>query len=173
MATSELNGTVHVYERAGLGLAPFRYLGCEERRGPIKSICPVSGVEVSVGAPGQPMGSCDLCGNGIAFCFMVRSSDGRTFKVGSECINKSGDAGLVNRMKSDQRAATAVRAQGRIGNARAMLSDPAVRAALAEMPAPSPSRSPSALEWAEWMMRNAGTSGMTKVARVIERAAGE
>ena len=57
---------IHVFEKAGLGVAPFRFVGVEERRGPIQI-----SATLFVGAPGQPMGSCQLCGTGIADKRMV------------------------------------------------------------------------------------------------------
>jgi hypothetical protein len=51
---------VHIFERAGLAKAPFRYVGSTYRVGPIRFID--KGVEVRVGSPGQPMGTCDYFG---------------------------------------------------------------------------------------------------------------
>ena len=79
----------HAFEKAGLGLAPFRFVGMEVKVGPI-----VTGM-MSVGAPGQPMGCCQYCSTGIKYCYWVKSADGKTFYVGSECIRKSGDSGLT------------------------------------------------------------------------------
>lgn len=82
------NIEVHPFESAGLGIAPFRYLGCETRVGPLRYV--ERGVEVEVGRPGQPMGTCDLCGMGIKYCHLIKSSDGKSFVVGSDCVEKLG-----------------------------------------------------------------------------------
>lgn len=82
--------TVHKFEAAGLGKAPFTFLGMERRVGPIDL-----GNGMSVGAPGQPMGVCDFCGTGIADCYIIRSADDKHSIVGCDCIRKHGDAGLV------------------------------------------------------------------------------
>src|ERR1019366_8550255 len=81
--------TVHLFETAGLGKAPYKYLGCEVLRGPLTL---PDGTQV--GSFGQPMGSCCYCSTGIAYLFWLESTDGRKFFVGSDCIYKSGDAGL-------------------------------------------------------------------------------
>lgn len=87
---------VHPFQQAGLGKAPFQWVGVEERRGPL----PVPGHPgMFVGSPGQPMGVCDFCGTGIAECHFIRSSDGRTFMVGCECVRKTYDAGLTRAVK--------------------------------------------------------------------------
>lgn len=60
---------LHPFERAGLGKAPFRlaYLA-------IGGSC------------------CDYCGTGIVRQFWVQGADGSTFKVGCECVRKTGEA---------------------------------------------------------------------------------
>ena len=90
MASAPIGSSMHVFESAGLGKAPYKFLGVEELRGPIQL-----GNGVSCGSPGQPMGSCQYCSTGIAYLFWLQPSDGgKPFYVGSDCIFKSGDAGL-------------------------------------------------------------------------------
>jgi hypothetical protein len=66
-----IGSTIHIFEAAGLGKAPFTYVGYY-----VKS------------------GSCDYCGTAIINNFSVQSSDNKIFKVGCDCIEKSGDSGL-------------------------------------------------------------------------------
>ena len=66
-----IGSTIHCFEAAGLGIAPFKY-----RRYYVKS------------------GSCDFCGTAIVNNFEVISADSKVFKVGCDCIEKSGDVGL-------------------------------------------------------------------------------
>jgi hypothetical protein len=86
-----MNGpnSIHVFEKAGLGKAPYQFLGVTTCIGPIDL-----GNGHTVGGFGQPMGSCQYCSTGIAYLFWLKSADGRKFYVGSDCIFKSGDAGL-------------------------------------------------------------------------------
>jgi len=91
----------HVFETAGLGKAPFTFVGMYVSRGPIRT--ELNGVVCEVGYAGQPMGTCEYCGNGIANCFQIKSADGKSFIVGSECVMKTGDNGLrakVNEVKT-------------------------------------------------------------------------
>lgn len=86
---------IHKFESAGLGKAPFRVTGMSEKR--------CSGQPnaqgVTVGSPGQPCGTCDYCGTGIANCYEITSSDGKTSIVGSDCVAKTGDTGMIDLVK--------------------------------------------------------------------------
>lgn len=72
---------IHCFEAVGLGKAPFKFVAITERRG----------------------SSCDYCGHEIRWECWVVGSDGRSFKVGNECIKKSGDEGLINRADLERR----------------------------------------------------------------------
>ena len=80
---------MHVFERAGLGKAPFRFVGSFEKV-----------FQATPDSPRQPGGTCDFCGTGIMICCAIRGADGREFKVGSDCLRKTGDAGLIKAFKT-------------------------------------------------------------------------
>lgn len=73
---AEAVATIHPFEAAGLGLAPFRYAGMSEK------------VIHHADGHSQPAGTCDYCSNGIRYCFHVESSDKKRFAVGCDCIRK-------------------------------------------------------------------------------------
>lgn len=86
---------VHPFERAGLGIAPFICAGHRE---------------IVFQIPGEPAragGSCDYCGTGIRDAFIIRSRDGREFKVGSDCVRKV-EAGGSRLLADIERKAKAV-----------------------------------------------------------------
>jgi len=91
---------IHPFTRSGLGEAPFRFTGMTERRGPIV-IANADGTRTEIGSHGQPMGSCDHCGTGIAYCFAIESADGKTSVVGSSCIFKTADRELAAPVKRE------------------------------------------------------------------------
>lgn len=66
---------LHVFQKAGLGLAPFRF------------------VDIYT-APGQGDG-CHYCGTGIKQVCVIESADGKRFKVGIDCVRKTNSAGLI------------------------------------------------------------------------------
>ena len=79
----------HKFESAGLGKAPFRFIGYEHKT-----------YQAHPSAPVQVGGSCDYCGQGISNMYHVKSADGNRFKVGSDCIAKVDDKGLQKDRKS-------------------------------------------------------------------------
>ena len=84
LGVNEMCNVAHAFELAGLGKAPFRVTGVTEN--------------VFVAHPGAPAragGCCDFCGTGIRYEFWIKSSDGKAFKVGCDCVKKTGDKGLV------------------------------------------------------------------------------
>ena len=168
MTTNNETVKVHVFEAAGLGKAPFRFVGMEHKVGPVNL-----GGGLTCGAPGQPMGTCDFCGNGIAFCYYIRSSDGREFIVGSECVRKTGDAGLKRKVAKLETQRRNEAADARIERARETLEDKGVQAKLAGKPHPNPHRAgkgDSLLDYVEWLIVHGGRTGQTKAARYIEGA---
>lgn len=68
-----MNGsTVHIFEAASLGKGPFK----------------VSHVTTEGG-------NCEYCSTLIVFRFYIKGQDSKVFFVGSDCVMKTGDAGLI------------------------------------------------------------------------------
>lgn len=67
----------HLFERAGMGKAPFRCVGyiCRD-------------------------GSCNYCGTPNKYAAVVESADGKRHEIGMDCVEKVGDAGLVRGIKN-------------------------------------------------------------------------
>ncbi len=80
----------HAFELAGLGIAPFRFIGTQEKLFTVPG-CPEAT---------KPGSSCDYCGTAITTECWLRSSDGKQFKVGCNCIEKAGDKGVMQAYKS-------------------------------------------------------------------------
>lgn len=83
---------IHLFEQAGLGKAPFRFVGLE-------TAADRAAIQTERASAGQTFTtnyatSCDYCGQGIQNAYRVESADGKTFKVGCDCIRKTGDVGL-------------------------------------------------------------------------------
>lgn len=161
--------TIHRFEAAGLGKAPFAFTGKVTEK--TYCACP--------GAPVQPGSKCDYCGTRIRYEFWVRSADGREFKVGCDCIYKTRDTSLIKQISVAERklrdaknaaakASKAERVAQRIEAARAKL--PSVSGTLASKPHPNSyyaGQGRTLLDYVNWCLENRG--GLT-AAYIIERA---
>jgi hypothetical protein len=177
-----MNDAVHAFERAGLGKAPFRFAGLEAQ-----DICygerilnraeyERTGVRVTT-APG---GSCAYCGTYIVVMCNVVSADGKRFHVGTDCVEKVGDAGLRavvdGAVTKRRRAQSKARARLAAAKLATLLADEHVIAVLTSKPHPIPYRAAEGgtlLDWAEWMRRVSGDKGTRKTVKVIEAAIAE
>lgn len=162
--TTQTEPRIHVFERANLAQAPYRFLGVREEK-----------YQAHQGAPIQPGSSCDYCGTAIMSVFRFRGRDGREFKVGSECALRSGDAGMKRIVTAAERVkarATRAKAAGKVQDALAtILTDEAKRARLAAVTVEiRPGWTKTLLESAEWMTQNAGHAGRTRILRQIKTA---
>lgn len=68
---------MHPFQKSGLGQAPFKCIGVQEN------------VFVMPDGSTKGGGSCDYCGTGIRWEFLIASDDGRGFKVGCDCVEKT------------------------------------------------------------------------------------
>lgn len=162
---------VHKFTLAGLGQAPFRFTGMEEK---VYVACQ--------GAPEQPAGTCCYCGTGIRYCYHIESADGQKSYVGSDCIHKSDDSGLVKliskaeaelRSKKNEKArvAKAARLAARVEAAKKLL--PSVAGKLAELPHPNQyfaANGKTLGDYVAFLMR-AGAGPQAQACGIIEDAA--
>ena len=162
---------MHVFERAGLGAAPYRFTGVGKN---VFQACP--------GAPAQAGGSCDYCGTGIMFEFHLTSADGHQSKVGCDCINKSGDKGLIQAYKTSPQYRMMVQAKKTAKNA-AVLAElneliASKKAIIASMPHPrgfrdfKTNKPQTLLDDVMWQMRNCGASGRATLLSSLKKALG-
>lgn len=91
----------HVFELAGLGKAPFHFIGFEDDsdRERINNERKEQGLTYTT----NNCTSCNYCGTAIHDAYVIESSDGRRFKVGCECVKKTGDRGLMKRVADEVR----------------------------------------------------------------------
>lgn len=100
-----MSGLIHEFEIAGLGKAPFRFLYVASLPSPtLAEQNPQSYQNAMRDLPrGIALGCCSYCGHDLVHNFIVRSSDGKDFAVGSECIEKVGDKGLITAVRLHER----------------------------------------------------------------------
>jgi len=154
MTTTNITGTqVHIFQSAGLGVGPFR-------------LSHVTGEG----------GSCEYCGTTIVWRFYLNGSDGKQFFVGSDCVLKSGDAGLIKvveaEVKRRQNDARKVRETAKLSALTAMLQSPDVSSKLSAMPHPTKyyaTLGRTMMDYAQWMLKHSGTAGKLKLAKTIQK----
>jgi hypothetical protein len=100
---------MHPFEKAGLGVAPFRWVGAFNRDY-----------------------NCEFCGTAIVINCRVQDANGKEFIVGSDCILRVGDAHLGNAVKNYRKQATKQAQLDRVVNLAEILRyDHPLRAKLA------------------------------------------
>lgn len=173
-ATTETTSRVHQFEQAGLGLAPFKYLGMDEKW-----------FVAAPGCPRKPGSSCDYCGQSIAIVCQIESADGKRFHVGCDCVRKVDNARnkrsadpVTLAMDRDRRAMQTAKRHARendkLESGRAMLNANADR--MDAMPHPVSEwaeRGQTLADFATWYMSNAGTTGKLSMMSRVKIALGE
>jgi hypothetical protein len=155
------NDLIHPWERAGLGKAPFKFVGMHEE------VFVIPGVMAKAG------GTCAYCSQGIRYVFTCVSADGKRFGVGCDCIAKVHHKG-VKILSDAERALRNFKAEKR--REAFAVRKTAAKATLAANPTlltdrPHPSFKDKTLrDYVEWMLANAGLSGGNHVCRIIEDA---
>lgn len=89
----------HVFEAAGLGKAPFRCVGFSEI------------VFNNGDGTTKAGGCCQYCFTGIRYACHILSSDGKRFHVGTDCVARTGDAGLIKQFKNRPEVRAAAKAK--------------------------------------------------------------
>lgn len=79
--TNTKPAAIHPFEKAGLGMGPFRCTGSYESK--------FQAIPGDPSCPIQPGSSCDYCGTAIMNVFKIRSADKKEFKVGCDCVAKT------------------------------------------------------------------------------------
>lgn len=154
---------MHKFEAAGLGKAPFRYVGMEVKLHVIPGVCVKAG------------SSCDYCMTAIANCFWIKSADGRRFKVGCDCIRKLGDgdpqlvkavdAAEKKRLKEEKLRKEAEKRKELKGLIETRASE------LSAFPHPNQfiaERGLTLLDWCRWMEERAGMKGVLEALKRVK-----
>jgi len=153
----------HAFEVAGLGKAPFKFIGVNENR--LKS--------------GQPGGTCGYCWNGILYEYRIVSYDGKVSSVGCNCIEKVGDKGLIKAYKQSPeyrkmvRDSTKRRGQRAKEEIESLLGGAGVKEMLVSFPHPYGIERDGAkltmMDYVNFSLHSCGPSGMCKLKSFVKR----
>lgn len=163
---------MHPWERAGLGKAPFRFVGSH--------VSLFQAVPGDPNCPVKPGSSCDYCAQAISLVCVIRDANGREFKVGCDCVKRLGEKKLSARADKarleHERSQRKARAEASRCELAEMLNDPAVVAVIGKVPHPHAEhadRGETLLGWARWMSTWAGASGRQRAVSAIRKATGK
>lgn len=169
MATATVETSIHCFEKAGLGKAPFRYVGEEYQdiRYGSRVIGSIGGCAVET----KPGGTCAYCSTYIVNMFVVESSDGNRFHVGCECIKKTGDAGLVRKVEAAVKKMNRERREAKKkleAEVDRQLCETAQIGLLSDKPHPHPFRAANGetlADWARFMIEHKNWKSLARVIR--------
>lgn len=94
---------VHPFERSGLGVAPFRFIGFWPM--PSQSLAEANPSAYNAAMQGRPRvdaggpGCCGHCGTAIVNHCIISDVRGRRFYVGTDCVEKTDQASLTDPAK--------------------------------------------------------------------------
>ena len=97
----------HRWQESGLGMAPFRVMGVVCLPPPSLAAANPSAYNNAMREAtscGVPVGTCQVCGQGIMRNVIIESSDNRRFAVGCDCAIKAGDTKLTTKVKQLENA---------------------------------------------------------------------
>lgn len=96
---------IHTFEASNLGKAPFRVIGLYSF--PSKSLAEHNPDAYQRQLNEMPRdvacGSCAYCGMGLTHNYIIKSADDKKFVVGCDCVEKTGDKGMVDQIKLIER----------------------------------------------------------------------
>jgi hypothetical protein len=177
--TAATETTVHPFERAGLGKAPFRFDGMAQQ-----DLCygevmlnRAEYERTGIALTTKRGGTCAYCGAAIVNMCNIVSADGKRFHVGCDCVSLTGDSNLVRKVKAATLAADrkkrAARAETVKAELSALLADETARASLAALPHPTASRAAQGetlLSSLEWLAERAGAAGRARALKAARAA---
>lgn len=174
-----MTNAMHPFEVAGLGKAPFKWVGCREELH-----------QPHPGAPTKPGASCHCCWTSIAEVHLIKSSDGKVFKVGNVCVEKTyrkladdaqglsyEDRLVMHKAKRAHnkllREKKAKRDESKLADVAALLTNQGekIAARLLARDHPKKFKNMSLADYVCWMLANAGMKGRLEIATLITEIA--
>lgn len=140
-----MDNKVHVFEQAGLGKAPFAYVDYFQGK---------AYADEFTGS--QDCTTCAYCYTSISACFRIKSSDGKEFIVGSTCVTKTGDKGLINLVKRaiSKQKAQEFQAKWKELKVKILARDPEIVKVLDAQPHPYYPSVKTMFDYADYQARN-------------------
>lgn len=148
--------TIHAFEKAGLGRAPFALVAVSNSGGST---------------------SCTYCGTAITQVCVIQDRNGKQFIVGNVCVSRRGGLGLIKQVKAAMRpiklAARHEQEVIKIKELGTLLDDPSIEARLKGRAHPDTWGQKKGLtlwDYCTWMWERAGNSGKLRTLRTVKKA---
>lgn len=94
--------SIHKFELAGMGKAPFKVVGFYAL--PSKSLAEHNpnayNLQLKAMPKGVGIGSCSYCGIALVNNYILESKDGKKSVVGCDCVQKVGDTGFLKNQRN-------------------------------------------------------------------------
>lgn len=173
---------MHPFEKVGLGKAPFKFVGMvsQDLRYGEAILNRAEYEKTGIAITTKPGGTCDYCGTYIVQMFKIAGADGKTFKVGCDCVAKV--CGSGERVSRDVKQAAKAHAskvrKAREASKGALDLDwlEGNKNALSMLPHPNAWRASNGatlLDYLTWFIAHAGVTGKAKAFKIARAALGE
>lgn len=150
--TNNVPGMIHLFEAKGLGKAPFKVVR-------VTSEC----------------GNCEYCNTAIVYRFYLKGADNKIFFVGSDCVHKTGDVGLIHvveaEVKKRQAEMRKMRDDAKLEEYKTLMADPVVIEKMKNLPHPTrwyASQGRTLHDYAVFAMRYAGKAAKIKFLKTLK-----
>lgn len=102
-----MTDALHVFEKSGCGRAPFRCVAMFSIPSPSLAERNPDAYNAALRELPRDLhcGTCNHCGTAIMHNFVIEDHVGKRFVVGSSCVYKTGDAGLIKQVRATRLAA--------------------------------------------------------------------
>jgi len=161
VSNTELTAAVHPFEKRGLGMAPFKFVGSEV----VVFRNPVTGEE-------KAGSTCDYCGTSIANVYHIKSKDGKLSKVGSDCIMSTyignDQAALVTAVKKEQAKARKAKTESKVNELDTLWDSEEMQAKLNSMPHPKGFANLTLRDYYAFVLNHSGTAGKLRVLKALK-----
>jgi hypothetical protein len=172
MANETKTAAIHVFEKAGLGVAPYRFGGMFTIVKQGANTNAFAGELIKYPKLEAGCGTCAFCGHAIMNVFVVVSADGTRWGVGSSCIHKFGAANLVKTVKAAIREKQKARRKAKGDAARAeliaCLDEPRIHG-MPHSNAHFAQQGKTFADEIQWFIDNAGATGLINLAALAKK----
>lgn len=157
--------SIHKFEAAGLGKAPFFYRGFVQIPSTEVAEKNPSGYENMMKdiPPAFHCGTCAYCGLAIMNNYLVASSDEKFFSVGMDCIKKIDDIQILKKASTEERFRKKLKLQIQIDEGFKLIEE---HRNLLELEPHPHFEGKTLWDYAEWMMENAGQPGKHRMLKL-------